>query len=54
MTPVATAPPSTAQQPMAKHTNTFFGGMFTAMGAGIGCLLLVLLLFAGCVPLDHK
>src|SRR2546425_11950751 len=49
MTPVAMAQPSSTPQPMAKHTSTFFGGLFTAMGAALGCLFLLLLLFAGCV-----
>jgi hypothetical protein len=39
------------QQPIARPSSAFFGGMLGALGAGIGCLLLLGLLFAGCVAL---
>ena len=49
--PVTAAAGAEVAQPAPRHGSAFLGGMFGALGAGIGCLLLLGLLFAGCVAL---
>ena len=43
--------PVGASAPAPRPGSAFLGGMMGALGAGIGCLILLGLLFAGCMAL---